>query len=82
MVSMNGRSSTKSAKTSNPTRSPWRIAAGILEHLTKELGSRAYLRVFEHADHSFHVPVRSGQNDQEVMRDLLDALVAWIDDLI
>jgi uncharacterized protein len=54
----------------------------LLEHLTKKLENRAALRVFEHADHSFHVPVRSGRNDQEVMHDMLDALVAWIERLI
>ena len=53
----------------------------LIEYLAKELGSRASLRVFDYADHSFHVPVRSGRNDQEVMRDLLDALVAWIEEL-
>ena len=52
----------------------------LLEHLTKEL--RASLRVFEHADHSFHVPVRSGQNDQAIMLTMLDDFVAWIESLI
>ena len=54
----------------------------LLEPLTKALGSRASLRVFEHADHSFHVPVRSGRNDREVMNEMLDALAAWIEGLI
>ena len=54
----------------------------LLEPLTATLGSQATLRVFEDADHSFHVPVRSGRNDQEVMHDMLDAMVAWMDRLI
>jgi hypothetical protein len=54
----------------------------LLEHLTKELASQASLRVFERADHSFHVPARSGRNDKEVMHEILDALVAWIERLI
>jgi predicted alpha/beta-hydrolase family hydrolase len=54
----------------------------LLDQLTKELGSRASVRVFEHADHSFHVPVRSGRNDREVMRDMLDVLVTWIEGFI
>jgi predicted alpha/beta-hydrolase family hydrolase len=54
----------------------------LLDRLTKELGSRASVHVFEHADHSFHVPVRSGRNDREVMRDMLDAFVAWLEGLI
>ena len=54
----------------------------LLEPLTKALGSRASLRVFEYADHSFHVPVRSGRIDREVMNEMLDALAAWIEGLI
>jgi predicted alpha/beta-hydrolase family hydrolase len=29
------------------------------------------------ADHSFHVPMRSGRRDSEVLDDLLDSLAAW-----
>ena len=54
----------------------------LLEPLTKALGSRTSLRVFEHADHSFHVPVRSGRNDRAVMNEMLDALAAWIEGVI
>ena len=32
-----------------------------LEPVCKALGSRATLRLFEHADHSFHVPARTGE---------------------
>jgi hypothetical protein len=34
--------------------------------------------VFDDADHSFHVPARSGRRDADVRRELLDALAAWI----
>jgi len=30
------------------------------------------------ADHSFHVPVRSGKTDQQVMREMLDVMAGWI----
>jgi predicted alpha/beta-hydrolase family hydrolase len=50
----------------------------LIEHLARTLGSTAALKLFEHADHSFHVPVRSGRNDRDVMRELLDGLAAWI----
>jgi len=50
----------------------------VLNHATASLGARASLRIIEHADHSFHVLVRSGRNDGEVMREVLDALAAWI----
>jgi predicted alpha/beta-hydrolase family hydrolase len=49
----------------------------LLERLTTALGSRASLQLFEHADHSFHVPVRSGRNDRDVMREMLDVFAAW-----
>jgi predicted alpha/beta-hydrolase family hydrolase len=50
----------------------------LLHRVTAALGTRASLRLIEHADHSFHVLVRSGRNDGEVMREVLDALAAWI----
>ena len=53
-----------------------------LEPLCKSLGTRAALKLFQDADHSFHVPARSGRTDREVRSDLLDALVAWIDGII
>jgi predicted alpha/beta-hydrolase family hydrolase len=48
-----------------------------LEPLCKALGKRATLRLFEHADHSFHVPARRGRTDAQVLHDLLDALAEW-----
>ena len=50
----------------------------LLRPVIERLGDRASLRVFEDADHSFHVPARSGRRDADVLRDLLDALAAWI----
>ena len=52
---------------------------GLLESLTRQLGERATLRLFEDADHSFHVPARSGRKDADVLAELLDALVHWAD---
>ena len=53
-----------------------------LEPLVKRLGSRATLKLFDHADHSFHVPAKSGRSDAEVMTELLDVLAAWIGHVI
>jgi uncharacterized protein len=53
-----------------------------LEPLCAALGARAVLRPFADADHSFHVPARSGRTDGEVRDEVLDALVAWIDGVI
>jgi predicted alpha/beta-hydrolase family hydrolase len=50
----------------------------LLEPVVKSLGPSASLHVVEAADHSFHVPARSGRNDREVMNEILDAFAAWI----
>jgi uncharacterized protein len=49
----------------------------LLEPVVKSLGPSASLHRVEAADHSFHVPVRSGRNDREVMNEILDAFVVW-----
>jgi uncharacterized protein len=53
-----------------------------LEPLGQKLGARATLKLFQDADHSFHVPARSGRKDADVRADMLDALAAWIDAVI
>ena len=49
----------------------------LVEKLTQELGSIATLKLISDADHSFHVPVRSGRNDAEARAEVLDALAEW-----
>ena len=51
----------------------------LLQALVGELGSRATLKLFADADHSFHVPARTGRKDSEIMAELLDALAGWIE---
>jgi len=53
-----------------------------LQPLCESLGRRATLHLFADADHSFHVPVRSGRTDAQVRAEMLDALAAWIDGVI
>jgi uncharacterized protein len=53
-----------------------------LEPLCEALGRRATLRLFTDADHSFHVPARSGRTDREVRGAMLDAFAAWADAVI
>ena len=53
-----------------------------LEPVCRALGPRATLTLFTDADHSFHVPARTGRKDSQVRSDMLDALAAWIDDVI
>jgi hypothetical protein len=50
----------------------------LLEPVVKRLGGPASLHKVVEADHSFHVLVRSGRNDGEVMNEILDTLSDWI----
>jgi predicted alpha/beta-hydrolase family hydrolase len=49
-----------------------------LKPLIKRLGAVATLKLFDDADHSFHVPAKSGRKDADVMTELLDTLAEWI----
>jgi uncharacterized protein len=49
-----------------------------LKPLCAALGSRATLKLFQDANHSFHVPKKSGHTDGEVKAQLLDVLADWI----
>jgi uncharacterized protein len=53
-----------------------------LKPVCKQLGNRATLTLFTDADHSFHVPARTGRKDAQVLDDVLDALAAWLDSVI
>ena len=50
----------------------------LLKVLCKELGRRATLAPLQDADHSFHVPARSGKTDAEVRNELVNTLASWI----
>jgi len=54
----------------------------LLRPVVDRLGSRATLTLFEDADHSFHVPAKSGRKDADVRREMLDALATWTRSLI
>ena len=49
-----------------------------IEPVCKALGARATLEIFPDADHSFHVPAKTGRKDKDVRADVLDRLAAWI----
>ena len=53
-----------------------------LEPLCKALGRRATLKLFQDADHSFHVPARTGKKDPQIRGEMLDALAQWIESTI
>jgi uncharacterized protein len=50
----------------------------LLEPLLKELGPNAALRLFEAADHSFHVPARSGRKDADVVNEIVENICGWL----
>ena len=54
----------------------------LMQALIKRLGTRATLKLFQDADHSFHVHVRAGRQDSEVRAEMLDTLVGWIETAI
>lgn len=53
----------------------------MLRPAVAALGKRATLHLLDNADHSFHVPARTGRKDADVMREMLDALAVWADGL-
>jgi uncharacterized protein len=54
----------------------------LLQPLVRQLGSRATLKLIDAANHSFHVPARSGRNDRQVLDELVQALDDWIGPVI
>jgi uncharacterized protein len=52
---------------------------GLIRQAVEGLGPRAGIQAIEGADHAFHVPARSGRTDADVLREIADAVAAWID---
>ena len=50
----------------------------LLKPLTEKLGGPTTLKLFPAANHSFHVPARSGRNDVEVRDEMLNVMTDWI----
>jgi len=50
----------------------------LLKPTVKALGKRAKLVLAQDADHSFHVPAKTGRKDGEVMAEILDTAAAWM----
>jgi hypothetical protein len=57
-------------------------ATELLVPMVEALGSAATLCLIDQADHSFHVPLRSGHTDAEVLVRALDQSAAWIQAVI
>jgi predicted alpha/beta-hydrolase family hydrolase len=54
----------------------------LLASVTKRLGERASLHLIQDADHSFHVPARTGRKDAAVRGEMLDTFVSWIRNVV
>jgi hypothetical protein len=50
----------------------------LLRGTVAGLGDRATLALFADADHSFHVPAKTGRKDPAVLAEVLDAAAAWM----
>jgi uncharacterized protein len=61
-----------------------RDTLAILDELEPVCASlpHATLKLFADADHSFHIPAKSGRSDVQVLGEVLDTLAVWIDDVI
>src|SRR5262245_64107694 len=57
-------------------------ATELIEAVVHRLGDRATLKLFQDADHSLHVPARTGRKDAEVRAEMLDELSAWIETVV
>jgi hypothetical protein len=53
----------------------------LLQPLVQRLSDRAALELVQDADHSFHVPARTGRRDADVLEQMLDRLAAWFETL-
>jgi predicted alpha/beta-hydrolase family hydrolase len=50
----------------------------LLQQVVSGLGRKAKLVLAADADHSFHVPAKSGRKDADVLATLLDTAAAWM----
>jgi predicted alpha/beta-hydrolase family hydrolase len=54
----------------------------LIEPLVKRLGNSATLSRLADADHSFHVPARSGRTDEQIRKEMSEAFAAWADSVL
>jgi predicted alpha/beta-hydrolase family hydrolase len=50
----------------------------LLQPIVAKLAPRATLELFSEADHSFHVPARTGRKDADVREELLEKAARWM----
>jgi len=49
----------------------------LLRPICAKQDSRATLHIIDEANHSFHVPKKSGRSDSDILRDLAQTVAAW-----
>ena len=54
----------------------------LLQPIIDGLGARATLKLLQDADHSFHVPARTGRKDAQVRAEMPDALATWVEQAV
>jgi predicted alpha/beta-hydrolase family hydrolase len=54
----------------------------LVEPLAARLGAGATLTLVKDADHSFHVPVRSGRTDEQVRKEMIETFATWADSVM
>ena len=50
----------------------------LLQNLVGKIGARASLKLFDDADHSFHVPAKTGKKDPQVRAEMAGAMAEWV----
>jgi uncharacterized protein len=55
---------------------------GLLQRVVAELGPRATLKLIQDANHSFHVPARTGRNDSQVTVEVVRDFASWAQSVI
>jgi predicted alpha/beta-hydrolase family hydrolase len=82
-----GKPSRDRAEHLTRTHPPLRFVSGTRDRLARtdlldatvgSLGSRARLHLVDGADHGFHVRVRSGRTDEEVLDEVAGTIAGWI----
>jgi predicted alpha/beta-hydrolase family hydrolase len=53
----------------------------LLRPICMRLKPRATLHIINDADHSFHVPKRSGKTDSEILHELVETVSAWAENI-
>lgn len=53
----------------------------LLRPICRKLSPQATLHVIQDADHSFHVPKSTGKTDSEVLRELVETVSSWAEEM-